>query len=55
MVETGRQKSKMKYINPQTLVRVDQFENETGIDLNLEIPEQLKRKLSLIGLSFKIF
>lgn len=32
-----------------------QFENETGIDLNIEVPELLKRNSEMMNLSFQVF
>jgi len=33
----------------------DQFEKETGINLDIEVSEQLKRFYEMIGMSFKFF
>ncbi len=33
----------------------DQFENETGIDLSIGVPEQLRRLSAIIGMSFLVF
>ncbi|MEM3074637.1 MAG: hypothetical protein QW727_01705 [Candidatus Pacearchaeota archaeon] len=33
----------------------EQFERETEIDLNLEVPEWLKRNSVMIGMSFQVF
>ena len=33
----------------------DQFERETGVDLSVDVPEQLKRQFALMGRSFQVF
>ena len=33
----------------------DKFENETGIDLSIDVPEPLKRQFAMMGLSFQVF
>jgi len=32
-----------------------QFEKETGINLNIEVPEQLRRQFEMVSLSFQVF
>lgn len=32
-----------------------QFEDETGIPLTVDVPKRLKRSLSMMGMSFKVF
>ncbi len=33
----------------------DKFENETGIDLSINVPETLKKHFAMMGLSFQVF
>jgi len=33
----------------------EQFERETKMDLNVEVPEWLKRNLGMMGISFQVF
>ncbi len=33
----------------------DQFEEETGMDLSVDVPEQLRKQSALMGMSFQVF
>lgn len=43
------------YSNLRNKELSDQFERETGINLNLEVPEQLKEQFSIMNMSFQVF
>jgi|SRR3989344_5067296 len=43
------------YSNSRNQQVANQFERETGIDLSIDVPEQIRRQSVLIGISFQVF